>query len=138
MRYAKVLKSYRREIQVAPKVSLMTWCRRTHTNYRYMLEWMKGEGISKESLKAEAKEIERRRREAETVSSPEPAEVMGVPDIGVQLLPKIRRRAEGECRIRISFPDGTILMLQDGSMPEVASLMEIYRRRKKGGAQCSD
>lgn len=130
-RYSDTLEKFKSRLKQNPGASLREFCHEVHVNYEGMKSWYSHHDISMRILRKEAKA---------QLMPPEER-----PGAFVPLCPKTSSKeamastAKDKLhKIKITFPGGIDLALQESEIDNVISLLLEYRRRQGGTVPCSD
>lgn len=131
VRYRRTWQGYEQAVRSGGSVTLSSYCKSFHVNYRGMTKWMSAMGLSARGLKRE-------------VRDGAPMSGQGISEeasgLFVQFTPSPAASCPGRLRgVAISFPDGVGLTLQESTVEEVVALVDTYERRRsaRGEASCS-
>ena len=125
--YSGVIEGYKTRLRSDPNLRLSEYCKESDTSYGRVIDWMRRHGISVHELRRESRgEVSGR----SMASSSEGTFIQFVPS---------GKSTTGNLRgVSITFPDGVNLTLQESSVENVISLLDIYRSRLGGAKPCSD
>lgn len=121
----KAIEEYRQAVASTPDLTFKSFCeRRGITNYKQILWWSSGHGISIHEIRHGGNS------RTGDVTSP----------TFIQFRPRPRGQASALRNISVTFPDGVNLTLQESGVEELVSLLLTYQSRKQatgGVVQCS-
>ena len=130
-RYSDTLEKFKLRLSQNPGASLREFCHEVHVNYDGMKSWYSHHDISMRNLRKEAKK---------RLALPEDKPMAFVP-----ICPKASSKdsmanaaRDKLHKIKITFPGGIDLALQESEIDNVVSLLLEYRRRQGGTVPCSD
>ncbi len=114
VRYRRTWQGYEQAVRSGGSVTLSSYCKSFHVNYRGMTKWMSAMGLSARGLKREV-------RDGAPVSGQGISEEAS--GLFVQFTPSPAASCPGRLRgVAISFPDGVGLTLQESTVEEVMGM----------------
>lgn len=126
-RYNKVISDYRLKLGENPDLKLREYCKETHTYYRGLMDWLERYGPDSRGMKSEA-----------CVKDGDETTVLESEGTFIQFVPSGKSTSGNLRGVSITFPDGVNLTLQESSVENVISLLNIYSSRLGGAKPCSD
>lgn len=126
-RYSKVIEDYRSKLGENPDLKLREYCKETHTYYRGLKDWLERYGTNTRGMKSEA-----------CVKNGDGTAVLESEGTFIQFVPSGKSTSGNLRGVSITFPDGVNLTLQESSVENVISLLNIYSSRLGGAKPCSD
>lgn len=118
-RYKSTLALYKERLKTDPCMTLSSFCREIHTDYRTLNKWMNHHNIRVIDLKYE-------------VTSNESNPIN--PNTFVQVVPRQQGISLGDNirGVSITFPDGIKLALEESNINNVVNIICIYKDRMEG------